>query len=328
MSWLVISRWIGGPLAVLPLAMMLAGCGSFKGDIDFGPRMGFRPDDPPARVPGASQPKEPKDTKDAVNACTALQEYIRYAQNLKESYRVRTTQNRSWIYVAAVVGLSVAAASGALAAATTVAAGTLALLAISGGFTSATFATIDNSELANVYTVAANNIGKAIANAEARVTRCPNEVDCAAQLAYLTTAITDARNTLETARTASAAGALARATAQKTLLDEEIAKASADLKAKSAEEAVNKAKAAEATATAEHETAKAKADAIPDAAPGKATAVSEANAKKETKDKAVALTKAAEKAAEDAKSGVDFDAAAKAEALAEVKCLQTGPAKP
>ena len=326
MSWAVMSGWLGRLSPVLPLAMMLAGCGSFSGDIDFGPRMGFRPDDPPARMPGASQPSDTKDKKDAVSYCTALQDYIRYAQNLKESYRVRTTQNRSWIYVAAIVGLGVAAASGALAAATTVAAGTLALLAISGGFTSATFATIDNSELANVYTVAANNIGKAIANAQARVDRCNNEVDCAAQLAYLTTAIADARNTLETARTASAAGALARATAQKTLLDQEIAKASSELKVKSTEEAAKKAKAAEATATTEHETAQAKADAIPNGAPGKATAQSEADAKKETKDKAVAVTKAAEKAADDAKSGVDFDAAARAEALAPVTCLQ--PAKP
>src|SRR5215470_385598 len=326
MSWALMSRWIRRLSPVLPLAVIVAGCGSFKGDIDFGPRMGFRPDDPPARVPGASQPKEPKDTKDAVNACTALQEYIRYAQNLKESYRTRTTQNRSWIYVAAVLGLGVAAASGALAAATAVAAGTLALLAISGGFASATFMTIDNSELANVYTVAANNINKAIANVEARVARCPGEVECAAQLAYLTTAIADARNTLETARTSSAAGALARATAQKTLLDQEISKASADLKAKSAEETVKKAKADEAAATAAHDTAKA--DAIPAGAPGKAAAEAEAKDKKDALDKAVAETKAAEKAAADAKTGLDFDAAARAEALAEVKCLSARPAQP
>src|SRR5262245_25724877 len=178
MSWAVMSRWIGRLAPVLPLAVMLAGCGSFSGDIDFGPRMGFRPDDPPMQVPGAVQ--QPEKT-----SCTALKDYIRYAENLKESYRTRATQNRSWIYVAAILGLGVAAASGALAAATAVAAGTLALLAISGGFASATFATIDNSELANVYTVAANNINKAIGNVEARVARCPGEVECAAQLAYL-----------------------------------------------------------------------------------------------------------------------------------------------
>jgi len=321
MSWAVMSRWIGRLAPVLPLAVMLSGCGSFSGDIDFGPRMGFRPDDPPRQVPGAVQ--QPDKT-----SCTALKDYIRYAENLKESYRTRATQNRSWIYVAAILGLGVAAASGALAAATAVAAGTLALLAISGGFTSATFATIDNSELANVYTVAANNINKAVGNVEARVARCPGEVECAAQLAYLTTAITDARNTLETARTSSAAGALARATAQKTLLDQEISKASADLKARSAEEAVKKAKADEAAATAALETAKAKADAIPAGAQGKAAAESEAKDKKDAKDKAVADTKAAEKAATDAKSGLDFDAAARAEALAEVTCLQTRPAKP
>jgi hypothetical protein len=326
MSWALISHWIGRLSAALLLAMMLAGCGSFSGDIDFGPRIGFRPDAPTFQVPGAVQRPDKPDKK--VDSCTALKEYFRYAENLKESYRVRATQNRTWIYVAAVTGLGVAAASGALAAATAVAAGTLALLAISGGFTSATFATIDNSELANVYTVAANNIGKAMANVEARVTRCPGEVECAAQLAYLTTTITDARNTLETARTSSAAGALARATAQKTLLDQEITKASADLKARTAADAAKKAKADEVAATAAHDDARAKADAIAANAPGKLAAESEAKDKKDAKDKAVAEATAAEKAAADAKIGLDFDSAAKAEALIAVKCLPTRPAQP
>ena len=303
--------WSGRLTAVLLVVTVLAGCGVFKGDIDFGPRMGFRPDSPSFAVQGTG-----------ADSCAALQEYIRYAENLKEAYRTRATQNRTWIYVAAVVGLGVAAASGALAAATAVAAGTLALLAISGGFTSATFATIDNSELANVYTVAANNIEKTMATVEARVKRCPaTPAHCAQQLAYLSIAISNARNTLETARTSSAAGALARATAQKTLLDQEITKAATDLKARNAEEAAKKAKTDEAAATVAHDTAKAKADAIPTGAPGKAAAESEAKDKKEAKDKAAAETKIAEKAAADAKTESDPDAAAKAEALAPITCL-------
>jgi hypothetical protein len=313
-----IGDWSGRLSAALLLATMLAGCGSFRGDIDFGPRIGLRPDAPTFRVQGAVQQSD----KDVVDPCTALQGYIKYAENLKEAYRTRATQNRTWIYVAAVTGLGVAAASGALAAATAVAAGTIALLAISGGFTAATFASIDNSELANVYTVAANNMGKAIANVEARVTRCPsNQAECAAQLAYLTTAISNARNTLETARTSSAAGALVRATAQKTLLDQEIAKASADLKARTAAEAAKKAKADEAAATAAHDTARAKADAIPTEGPAKAAAESEAKDKKDAKDKAAVEAKLAEKTATDAKVESDVDAAAKAEALVAVTCL-------
>ena len=305
-----VSRWSRRLLAGVVLGTLLAGCGSFKGDLEFGPRIGFRPDEPAFQLPDAS------------NACSQLKTYILYAENLKEAYRTRATQNRTWIYVAAIGGLGVAAASGALAAATAVAAGTLALLAISGGFTAAAFATIDNSELANVYTVAANHIGTALGNVQGRIRRCPsNQQECAAQLAYLTAAISNARNTLETARTSSAAGALARSTAQKTLLDQEITKATADLKARTAAEAAKKAKADEASATAAHDVAKAKEAATPAGDPGKAAAQREADSKKDAKDKAVADAKVAEKAAADAKDEADPDAAAGAAALVPVTCL-------
>ncbi len=291
------------------LGTVLAGCGSFKGDLEFGPRIGFRPDEPAFQLPVAN------------NACSQLKTYILYAENLKEAYRTRATQNRTWIYVAAIGGLGVAAASGALAAATAVAAGTLALLAISGGFSAAAFATIDNSELANVYTVAANHIGTTLGNVQGRVRRCPGEPDCAAQLEYLISAVSNARNTLETARTSSAAGALARATAQKTLLDQEITKAGADLKARTAAEVAKKAKADAASATAAHEVAKAKDTATPAGDPQKAATQREADSKKDTKDKAVADAQVAEKAAADAKDEADPDAAAKAAALLPVTCI-------
>jgi hypothetical protein len=211
--------WSARLLTLFVLGAILTGCASFSNpDISFGSRIGFRPDDPQFIVGFPTNP------------CTGLTEYIRYAVDLKEAYRTRATQNRSWLYVAGIVGLGVAAAAGGLGI-VGAAAGTIALLSVSGGFTAGAFATIDNSELANVYTVAANDINSAMAHVEARMTRCHSLEDCGGQLAYLREAVTTARNTMETARTASAAGALARAAAQKKLLDDEIAKVQAQVAA-------------------------------------------------------------------------------------------------
>src|SRR5215813_15179100 len=248
--------WSARLLTLGVLGAILAGCGTFGNpDISFGSRIGLRPDDPRFIV----EPADP---------CAGLTAYIAYAVDLKEAYRTRATQNRSWLYVAGIVGLGVAAASGGLGIAGA-AAGTIALLSISGGFSAGAFATIDNAELANVYTVAANDINSALAHVEARMTRCHSKEDCSGQLAYLREAVATARNTLETARTSSAAGALARATAQKKLLDDEIAKVQAQFTAptktkaeKDAEEkdAAEK-KAAAAQAQADANTAKAEAAA-------------------------------------------------------------------
>jgi len=202
-------RCVGWLLTWTVLGIVLSSCApTFQKDITWGQRLGFRPDEPDFSVPTAA------------TVCAAFKQYAIYSKQLKEAYRTRTTQNRTWIYVAGITGLAVAAASGALAAATAVAAGTLALLAISGGFTAASFATINNSELANVYNVAANDIGTALAAAEARVVVDYTPLNCAAQLATLVSAVSDARNTLETARTNSAEGALIRAAAGQKALAE------------------------------------------------------------------------------------------------------------
>src|SRR5262245_36659701 len=112
-------------LTLIVLGTILTGCGmlgSFANpDIYVGSRIGLRPDHPVINV----LPEDP---------CVELQKYVVYTVNLKEAYRTRATQNRSWIYVAGITGLGVAAASGGLAAAGAAAAGTLGLLAISGGF--------------------------------------------------------------------------------------------------------------------------------------------------------------------------------------------------
>jgi hypothetical protein len=305
--------WARRLLILILLGVTVTGCASFgNSDLYWGSRVGFRPDDP--RI-GVVKPGEP--------ACDALNEYVRYAVNLKEAYRTRATQNRSWIYVAAITGLGVAAASGALAAATAVAAGTLAVLAISGGFTAGVFVSIDNSELANVYTVAANDIGTSLANTEARVGRCPFDEECRAQLAYLANAVSNVSNKLETARTSSAAGALVRATAQRTLLDQEIARAQAQGRVKEAAEKGEMAakdalvaEAAEREATVLGEKAKeAPADARAQQAAGVA------------RGRAEELRRQADRAtrdADDANAKLDEDAAARAAAAAPVTppCLR------
>src|SRR5262245_34415529 len=149
------ARTIYRLLTLIAFVTILTGCGTVSTPkISLGSRLGLRPDDPVINaLPG--------------NACDELQRYVNYAVDLKEAYRTRATQNRTWIYVAGITGLGVAAASGGLAAAGA-AAVTIGLLAISGGFTAGVFATIDNAELANVYTVAANDIGTAVANTRAR----------------------------------------------------------------------------------------------------------------------------------------------------------------
>jgi len=184
--------------------------GTWDADSSFWSRLGFRPDTPDYELP-----------EDEKASCKDYTVYTRYALDLEEAYRTRTTQNRTWIYVAGILGLGVAAASGALAAATAVAAGTLAVLAISGGFSSAAFATINNSELANVYNVAANEIGSALTAAHAQVIR--DHTQCADALATLMVRVSNARNVLDTARTNSAEGALIRAAAGQAQLKELIA---------------------------------------------------------------------------------------------------------
>src|SRR5207247_264620 len=111
--------WSARLLTLFVLGAILTGCGTFSNSgISFGSRIGLRPDDPQFIVDSPTDP------------CTGLTEYIRYAVDLKESYRTRATQNRSWLYVAGIVGLGVAAASGGLGLAGA-AAGTIALPRVS-----------------------------------------------------------------------------------------------------------------------------------------------------------------------------------------------------
>jgi len=321
--------WSARLLTLFVLGAILTGCGTFSNpDISLGSRIGFRPDDPQFKLGSPT------------DSCTRLTSYIAYAVDLKESYRTRATQNRTWLYVAGIVGLGVAAASGGLGVAGA-AAGTIALLSVSGGFTAGAFATINNSELANVYTVAANDIGNALAFVEARYERCDSPKDCSGQLAYLREAVTSARNTLETARTDSAAGALARATAQKKLLDDEIAKVqtqfaapaktkaekdAAEKDAAEKKDAATKAKVVADTAKQEAAMAQEKAEKTPNT-DGQAKAKAQAEATAATTKADKAQTTATEKAKEAmaAEEKLTADGVARMAAMAPVTPPCLGP---
>lgn len=163
------------------------------------------------------RPTEPEPTVAATPDCLAYKEYAKYAQQLQEAYHSRSTQNRGWLYVAGILGLGVAAASGGLAAAGAATVGTLGLLSISGAFAAGSFATVNNEALALSYTVAANSIDKALSDSRSVL---PN---CTTALSILVVNLSDARRHLEVARTDNAAGALARARDALKLLNEQVA---------------------------------------------------------------------------------------------------------
>jgi hypothetical protein len=150
------ARLAGCAAVLLCLMAITSGC---AGRMDLMPNhFGFRPDEP-AVVKGQTQ--------DLKRACAEYEAYITYAQRLQEAYHSRATQNRWWLYVAAITGLGAAAATGGLAAAGAAGVGTLALLGISGGFAAATFGTLNNDELAKMYTLSANSVDKALQKADA-----------------------------------------------------------------------------------------------------------------------------------------------------------------
>jgi len=208
----------GSVSSLLVLVGVLSGCATLPQNL------GIRPNEPAIQT--------------NASACEEYERYSNYAQELQEAYHSRATQNRGWLYVAGILGLGVAAASGGLAAATAVGAGTLGLLSISGAFAAGSFATINNEALALSYTVAANSVDQALKSARGQLAFVdPNDnnkgytpASCAAALPILIASVSDARTHLEVARTDNAAGALARAKDQLKLLNEQIATVeSADL---------------------------------------------------------------------------------------------------
>ena len=185
-------------VVVVCLGVVLSGCAS----------IGIRPPEPSLAKAGS--------------ACDEYVAYFTYAQELQEAYHTRATHNRFWIYGAGVVGLGAAAASGGLAAVGAAGVGTLALLSISGGFSAAPFATIDNSTLAEIYTISATRVDDAMKDSHAQLPATlyasGNEAACKQALNDLRAKVSDARSRLEESRTNSAKAALERAAAQQQAL--------------------------------------------------------------------------------------------------------------
>ncbi len=190
----ILFRILGLSMSIL----VLAGC--------TGPRWGIRPDDPPYNV-------QKKD------ACQEFVDYANYTQDLKEAYHSRATQNRSWIFVSGTTALATVTTTAALAAASSASAGSLALVPIIGGFLSGVFAIADNPTLADIYTIAGNQLGTTLQKADEKLTtqngnRYADPAACASALVFLRQGVTETKNNLERARTDSAVAALQRATAQ------------------------------------------------------------------------------------------------------------------
>jgi hypothetical protein len=186
------------------IALGLVGCASSTRRHDlWGQHFGIRPDEP------VVEPTE--------ESCAAYAKYATYTQQLQEAYHSRATQNRFWIYAAAILGLGATAASGGLAAAAA-SATTIGLVAISGGFAGATFAALNNPDLARVYTVAANKLDTALIESDRQLRTTPGLAACGAALSTLKEGVSEARILLEEARTNNAVAAIIRAKEeQKTL---------------------------------------------------------------------------------------------------------------
>jgi hypothetical protein len=189
-------------IAVCALVALLSACSSMNPQSAM---LGIRPATPELTL---------------TDPCKDLKTTLQYAKDLQESYHARASMNRFSIYVAGILGLGTAAATGGLGAAGA-AALTLALLSISGGFASGTFAVIENGELAKSYAISANEIEKGITSATADAISDPSH--CGKPLTKLNCYLTKAKTELETARTMNAVGAAKRAENELTELKKVIA---------------------------------------------------------------------------------------------------------
>jgi len=208
--WSAATRMVGTSL----VGAILCGCSSAM--------MGIRPSEPPVRVTVVTA--ETRATAETT-VCDEYIAYVEYARELQEAYHSRATLNRWWIYGAGIIGLGAVAATGGLAAASAATVGTMALLGISGGFTAGVFATLDNSTLADIYTIAAIRVDTALKDADGKLilvgprgNRYTDKTKCNEALVSLKAAVSDARSRLERARTDSAMAAVERALHQQKVL--------------------------------------------------------------------------------------------------------------
>lgn len=207
----------GCVVILFALVCVLAGCATTGPDTSrndlWRHHLGIRPDEPAIDITSKR------------DRCDEYKDYVTYAQRLQEAYHSRASQNRVWIYVAGILGLGAVAATGGLAA-VGAAAGTLALVTLSGGFSASAFATINNSDLAKIYTISANRIDLALKEAESGFPPNDRHTDtaaCGQALRILRDGVWEARTTLEISRTDTAVAALVRAKEQQKVLNDQIA---------------------------------------------------------------------------------------------------------
>jgi hypothetical protein len=185
--------------AIVLVALLLSACSG----IPYRRSLGIRPDPPHAVTPVALtneckrlHPTIPPDQ----TACEQYLKHVQWAQQLTEAYRSRATLNESVIYVGgtiALAGLSVVSGLGIAAAASTE---TLGLIGVSTGFTSGFLAFMNNSAKAGFYTVAANKISTALADANKKVTASPTSTTYSEATQLLAEEVSQAANELETER--------------------------------------------------------------------------------------------------------------------------------
>jgi len=204
--------WLRALAVIVASSFLATGCNTMY------PRyMGIRPDSPEVS-PTARVHKEcvdrhgPDDPthRPLLTACEGYLGHVDWAQQLAESYRTRATMNEWAIYAAGTIALGALAAVGGLGLAAAASVTTIGLIGVSSGFASSVFALADNKTRAGFYTVAANDIGSALADANKKVTGAP---DLAKGYADATLILSDrvhkAANALEDKRYEAAAAAAA-----------------------------------------------------------------------------------------------------------------------
>lgn len=217
-------RSIRGVAAVVAVAFFTTGCNTMY------PRyLGIRPDSPsisPSReIQTRCTDMHPGGTRPLLNACEAYLSHVEWAQQLAESYRTRATMNEWSIYLGGTIALGALSAVAGLGLAAAAATTTIGLIGVSSGFASGFFALLDNKTRAGFYTVAANEIASALAEADTKAVGATTPQAYTAATGLLAEKVSAAAATLETKRyEAAAAAAAAAKTAESTARLEELAR--------------------------------------------------------------------------------------------------------
>ncbi|MDO8475640.1 MAG: IPT/TIG domain-containing protein [Candidatus Rokubacteria bacterium] len=211
---LCVQGWMGRPsrraIALLVAASLLSsGCGTF------GTYFGVRPDSP-AITPSSNVQTECA-RRDRIAGtllaldCEGYLSHVEWAQQLNEAYRTRATMNEWSIYLAGTIALGALSAVGGLGIAAAASTTTIGLIGVSSGFASGFFGLLNNSARAGFYTVAANEIASALAEAARRVGTPPTAQSYTAATVILHDKVEAAAIWLETKRSEAAAAAAAAA---------------------------------------------------------------------------------------------------------------------